>query len=124
MAVEHYRTLEKNASDCIECGHCDSRCPFRVRQSGHFTHTLSHPGNSLRSQGKAVNHDAPVFVTGSFDVQLVGSQNAVLLGKQAVSNSCKSGVFSLPGRCQCRQGGAGFNKYIMGASQMAFLPIK
>ena len=33
MAVEHYRTLEKNASDCIECGHCDSRCPFRVGQS-------------------------------------------------------------------------------------------
>lgn len=33
MAVEHYRTLEKNASDCIGCGHCDSRCPFSVRQS-------------------------------------------------------------------------------------------
>ena len=33
MAVEHYRTLEKNASDCIQCGHCDSRCPFSVEQS-------------------------------------------------------------------------------------------
>ncbi|MBQ4240441.1 MAG: aldo/keto reductase [Oscillospiraceae bacterium] len=33
MAIEHYRTLEKNASDCIQCGHCDSRCPFSVRQS-------------------------------------------------------------------------------------------
>lgn len=33
MAVEHYRTLEKNASDCIGCGHCDSRCPFQVHQS-------------------------------------------------------------------------------------------
>lgn len=33
MAVEHYKTLEKNASDCIQCGHCDSRCPFHVNQS-------------------------------------------------------------------------------------------
>ena len=33
MAVEHYKTLEKNASDCIQCGHCDSRCPFHVHQS-------------------------------------------------------------------------------------------
>ena len=33
LAVEHYRTLEKNASDCIGCGHCDSRCPFGVAQS-------------------------------------------------------------------------------------------
>ena len=33
MAVEHYKTLETNASACIKCGHCDSRCPFHVRQS-------------------------------------------------------------------------------------------
>ena len=33
LAVEHYRTLEKNASDCISCGHCDKRCPFGVQQS-------------------------------------------------------------------------------------------
>ncbi len=33
MAAEHYRTLAKNASDCIRCGHCDSRCPFSVHQS-------------------------------------------------------------------------------------------
>ena len=33
LAVEHYKTLEKNADDCIGCGHCDSRCPFKVRQS-------------------------------------------------------------------------------------------
>ena len=33
LAVKHYKTLEKNASDCIQCGHCDSRCPFSVRQS-------------------------------------------------------------------------------------------
>lgn len=33
LAIEHYKTLEKNASDCISCGHCDSRCPFGVKQS-------------------------------------------------------------------------------------------
>ena len=33
MAIEHYRTLERSASDCIGCGHCDSRCPFSVKQS-------------------------------------------------------------------------------------------
>ena len=34
MAKEHYLALEKHASDCISCGHCDSRCPFSVDQSG------------------------------------------------------------------------------------------
>lgn len=33
MAADHYQKLEKNASDCIRCGHCDRRCPFRVSQS-------------------------------------------------------------------------------------------
>lgn len=33
MAVEHYKTLEINADACIGCGHCDSRCPFNVKQS-------------------------------------------------------------------------------------------
>ena len=33
LAAEHYRTLGKNASDCVGCGHCDSRCPFSVKQS-------------------------------------------------------------------------------------------
>ena len=32
MAREHYRALEKNAADCIGCGHCRSRCPFSVDQ--------------------------------------------------------------------------------------------
>ena len=32
MATEHYRALEKNASDCVSCGHCNSRCPFMVNQ--------------------------------------------------------------------------------------------
>ena len=34
MAREHYRGLARNASDCLHCGHCDSRCPFSVPQSG------------------------------------------------------------------------------------------
>lgn len=33
LAAEHYRTLKKNAADCISCGHCDKRCPFSVQQS-------------------------------------------------------------------------------------------
>ena len=32
LAKEHYRTLEKHASDCVACGHCDGRCPFHVHQ--------------------------------------------------------------------------------------------
>ena len=33
LAKEHYLTLEKHAGDCVSCGHCDSRCPFHVKQS-------------------------------------------------------------------------------------------
>ena len=33
LAADHYRKLELHAGDCIRCGHCDSRCPFHVRQS-------------------------------------------------------------------------------------------
>lgn len=33
MAADHYAKLEKPASDCMDCGHCDQRCPFHVRQS-------------------------------------------------------------------------------------------
>ena len=33
LARDHYMNLEKRASDCINCGHCDSRCPFHVEQS-------------------------------------------------------------------------------------------
>ena len=33
MAAEHYAGLDYHASDCIQCGHCDSRCPFSVTQT-------------------------------------------------------------------------------------------
>lgn len=32
MAAEHYRNLEMKADSCIGCGHCESRCPFHVKQ--------------------------------------------------------------------------------------------
>lgn len=33
LARSHYEKLEKKAGDCIGCGHCDRRCPFRVAQT-------------------------------------------------------------------------------------------
>ncbi len=32
MAHDHYGKLRVNAEACLSCGHCDSRCPFRVAQ--------------------------------------------------------------------------------------------
>lgn len=32
LAYNHYEKLEKKASDCLKCGHCNHRCPFRVDQ--------------------------------------------------------------------------------------------
>lgn len=32
LAKDHYLTLGKTAADCIGCGHCNSRCPFHVKQ--------------------------------------------------------------------------------------------
>lgn len=32
MAAGHYEKLERTAADCIRCGHCESRCPFHVKQ--------------------------------------------------------------------------------------------
>ncbi len=32
MAAGHYDKLAVKASACLQCGHCDSRCPFGVRQ--------------------------------------------------------------------------------------------
>ena len=34
LAADHYRKLEKNAGDCVACGHCNRRCPFHVDQCG------------------------------------------------------------------------------------------
>lgn len=32
MAAEHYRKLEVQADACVQCGHCEARCPFQVKQ--------------------------------------------------------------------------------------------
>lgn len=32
MAHVHYLNLAKHASDCIQCSHCNKRCPFMVNQ--------------------------------------------------------------------------------------------
>ena len=34
LAADHYRNLNRNAADCIACGHCNRRCPFHVDQVG------------------------------------------------------------------------------------------
>ncbi len=33
IAKNHYSKLSITAGDCLQCGHCDSRCPFHVEQS-------------------------------------------------------------------------------------------
>lgn len=32
MAAEHYYGLALHAQDCLQCGHCNHRCPFQVDQ--------------------------------------------------------------------------------------------
>ena len=43
LAREHYRKLETRADQCIQCGHCNGRCPFHVDQDVYkrqrYTHT-------------------------------------------------------------------------------------
>lgn len=34
LAAEHYKSLDKKADDCVNCGHCSQRCPFHVDQPG------------------------------------------------------------------------------------------
>ena len=44
LAREHYLTLERTASDCLSCGHCDRRCPFHVVQSRRMQEILAYFG--------------------------------------------------------------------------------
>lgn len=34
LAKDHYHNLEKKAGACVQCGHCNGRCPFHVDQMG------------------------------------------------------------------------------------------
>ena len=45
LAAEHYRNLSLGASDCVGCGHCDGRCPFRVPQSQRMREIAAYFGN-------------------------------------------------------------------------------
>lgn len=44
LAADHYGNLEKNAADCLKCGHCESRCPFRVRQENRMDEIANYFG--------------------------------------------------------------------------------
>lgn len=44
MAGEHYLALEKTASDCLSCGHCNSRCPFQVDQMSRMNEIAAYYG--------------------------------------------------------------------------------
>lgn len=44
MAAGHYGNLEKKASDCVACGHCDRRCPFRVKQTSRMEEIAAYFG--------------------------------------------------------------------------------
>ena len=32
IAANHYTKLSVKADACLHCGHCESRCPFNVKQ--------------------------------------------------------------------------------------------
>ena len=36
LAEEHYRTLNRTAADCVQCGHCSRRCPFHATPMEHM----------------------------------------------------------------------------------------
>lgn len=42
MAASHYGKLSVNAEACLHCGHCDSRCPFGVKQSERMNEIQNH----------------------------------------------------------------------------------
>lgn len=44
LARDHYLTLDHRAGECIGCGHCDSRCPFDVRQSARMAEIAAYFG--------------------------------------------------------------------------------
>ena len=45
LAKDHYRKLELHTGDCIRCGHCNNRCPFKVRQMERMEDIKDYFGN-------------------------------------------------------------------------------
>lgn len=44
MAAAHYRGLDRHADDCVQCGHCDRRCPFGVVQTARMREIAAYFG--------------------------------------------------------------------------------
>ncbi len=44
MAKGHYQKLPVHASDCIQCGHCERRCPFHVKQEARMQEIAAYFG--------------------------------------------------------------------------------
>ena len=42
LAKSHYENLSVKASACIQCGHCNKRCPFKVDQMARMTEINSY----------------------------------------------------------------------------------
>ncbi len=44
MAKDHYRKLSVKAGACVKCGHCESRCPFHVKQEARMEEIAAYFG--------------------------------------------------------------------------------
>jgi predicted aldo/keto reductase-like oxidoreductase len=42
IAANHYTKLSVNAASCLHCGHCESRCPFSVKQESRMEEIASY----------------------------------------------------------------------------------
>ena len=47
MAAGHYRNLSVRADACVQCGHCEKRCPFHVRQMERMDEIRRYFGTAL-----------------------------------------------------------------------------
>ena len=45
LAAEHYKNLDVTAESCVQCGHCDKRCPFHANQSARMKEIAAYFGN-------------------------------------------------------------------------------
>ena len=42
IAANHYTKLSVNAVECLHCGHCESRCPFGVKQESRMDEIVAY----------------------------------------------------------------------------------